>query len=489
MKSVSALYIFEKQVYTVFQTDAVSVFQRSDWKGKKKMKIIVAGDGQVGIALTRLLSQEGHELVTINSNRAIIERDMQDLDVISIHGNCAAMATLTEANVKQADVLVAATSADETNLLSCLTARRMNPGLHTIARVRNPEYIEQLYMMRDEFGLSLIINPEREAAREMYRLMQIPGFLKRETFAKGRVEIVELKIEENSLLDNVILHHLPHVLGNLKILVCAVVRDGHAFIPNGDTTLRRGDHIYVTAPMAALSGLMKKMDITKRKIRHALLVGGGRVGYYLAQNLINAGVRVKVIEQNMDRCLQLNDILPGAAIIHADGSSPAVLESEGLTETDAFVTLTGLDEQNVITSMYGTAQGVPTVITMVNRMATAGMLENLPVGSVVSPKELCCENIVQYVRAMGNQAGAANSVHRIADGRVEALEFVINKHSRHIGDPLIKMHLKRNVLIACITCRGETILPNGSSSFNIGDTVVVVTSRDEPILQFNDIFA
>jgi len=456
---------------------------------ESKMKIIIAGDGQVGIALTRLLSQEGHELVTINSNPEIIERDLQEFDVISVEGNCAAMETLEKAKVKQADVLVAATSADEVNLLCCLTARRMNPSVHTIARVRNPEYIEQLYMMRDEFGLSLIINPEREAAREMYRLMQIPGFLKRDTFAKGRVEIVELRVEENSLLDNVILRHLPHVLGNLKVLVCAVVREGHAFIPTGDTTLVRGDHIYVTAPVSVLSALMKKMDITKRKIRHAMLVGGGNVGYYLAQDLISSGVRVKLIERSPERCLQLAGLLPAASVIQADGTVQEVLESEGLSETDALLTLTGLDEQNVITSLYGTSRKVPTVITKVGRMATTGMLESLPVGSVISPKELCSENIVQYVRAMENQTGAAASVHRIADGRVEALEFVINKHSRHIGEPLKNMHLKRNVLLSCITRRGNTVLPDGNSSFEIGDTVVVVTSREEPILQFNDIFA
>ena len=206
------------------------------------MKIIIAGDGKVGLALTRLLSQEGHDLVTIDSNREIIERDMQQFDVISIAGNCASMETLKEANVQQADVLIAATSADEINLLCCLTARRLNPSLHTIARVRSPEYIEQLYMMREEFGLSLMINPEREAAKEIFRLLQLPGFLKRETFAKGRVEIVELRITEHSLLENVILNHLLHVLG-CKVLVCAVVRDGKAFIPTGDTSAN-GEIVY-----------------------------------------------------------------------------------------------------------------------------------------------------------------------------------------------------------------------------------------------------
>ena len=453
------------------------------------MNIIIAGDGQVGLALTRLLSQEGHDLVTINSNPDILEREMQDFDVISIAGNCAAMSTLKEANIRDADLLVAATSADEINLLSCLTARRMNPGLHTIARVRSPEYTEQLYLMSNDFGLSLSINPERAAAREMYRLMQIPGFLNRETFAKGRVEIVELRIAEHSLLENVILHHLPHVLGGCKVLVCAVVRDGKATIPTGDTTLRRGDHIYVTAPVADLTELMKKTGITQRKVRHAMLIGGGRIGFYLAQMLLDSGIRVKIIEQDPKRCLQLTSMLPNASIIQADGTLPSVLDSEGISATDALVTVTGMDELNIISSLYGSTRGVPNIITKVNRLETAGMLETLPIGSVISPKELCSENIVQYVRAMQNQAGAAVSVHRIADGRVEALEFVINKNSRYIGEPLKNLRLKKNVLISCITHRGKTEIPGGNSSFEINDTVVVVTSREEPIMQFNDIFA
>ena len=443
------------------------------------MKIIIAGDGKVGLALTRLLSEEGHDLVTIDSNREVLERNTQLYDVMAVAGNCATMATLREANVEQADVLIAATSADEINLLCCLTARKLNPSLHTIARVRSPEYI----------GLSMIINPEREAAKEIFRLLKIQGFLKRETFAKGRVEIVELRVMERSLLENVILNHLPHVLNGCKVLVCAVIRDGKAFIPTGDTMLRRGDHIYVTAPVAVLSELVKQLGIPQKKIRHAMLIGGGRVSYYLAQSLIGAGVRVKIIEQRADRCLTLANMLPRASIIEADGSSQSVLDNEGVGETDALVTLTGLDEQNVIMSLYGSAEGVPHVITKVNRMESTGMLENLSVGSVVSPKELCCAHIVQYVRAMQNQTGAAVTLHRIADGRAEALEFVVNKNSRYVGEPLKRLRLKPNILISCITHKGRTILPDGNSAFEMGDTVIVVTSRETPVLQFNDIFA
>ncbi len=417
------------------------------------MRIIIAGDGKVGLALTRLLSQEGHDLVTIDSNRAVLERDMQQFDVMTVVGNCATMATLNEAKVQQAEV---------------------------------PEYREQLYMMRGEFGLSLIINPEREAAKEIFRLLQLPGFLKRETFAKGRVEIVELRVLERSPLENVILNHLPHVLG-CKVLVCAVIRDGHALIPSGDTMLRRGDH---TAPVTVLSYLMKRLGITQKKIRHAMLIGGGRVSYYLAQMLIGADVHVKIIENNPQRSEQLAQMLPEAAIICADGANQEILEAEGLNETDALVTLTGIDEQNIITSMVGNAKGVPHIVTKVNRIMTTGMVETLPIGSVVSPKELCSANIVQYVRAMQHQTGAAVTLHRIADGRAEALEFIVNKQSKYIGEPLknLRLRLKKNILISCITHHGNTVIPDGESYYQLGDTVIVVTTREQPVLQFNDIF-
>lgn len=454
------------------------------------MNIIVAGDGKVGLAITRLLSQEGHDIVMVDTNRDVMEDNLQQYDVMTVVGNSATMTTLQEANVEQSDLFIAATSADEINILSCLTARKLNPFIHTIARVRNPEYTQQLYLMREDLGLSLIINPEREGAQEILRLLQLPGVLKRETFAKGRVEIVEIRIPEKSILDGVKLSQLTYALKGRKVLVCVVSRNGKAFIPTSETMLKAGDHIFVTAPVAVLSYLLKKLDVTQKKIRHAMIIGGGRVSYYLINALVDAGIKVKIIEKDATRCEHLAEILPDeVAIIHSDGSSQEVLDSEGISETDALVTLTGVDEQNVIASMYGNAQGVPHIVTKINRTEMTGMIENLPIGSMVSPKELCSANVVQYVRAMQNQAGAAITLHRIANGRAETLEFVINECSRYIGEPLKKIRLKKNILISCITHRGKTVIPDGNSSFELGDTVIVVTNREEPILQFNDIFA
>lgn len=451
------------------------------------MKIIIAGDGKVGLALTRQLAHEGHELVVIDSNQRVLEQSLHKCDVMTVQGNCATMSTLRNAKVEDAELLIAATSADEINLLCCLTARNMNPLLHTIARVRSPEYLEQIFSMQEDFGLSLTINPERAAAQEILRLLQFPGFLKRETFGKGRVEIVELRVQADGLLENVELSRLTQVLG-CKVLVCAVVRGDHAFIPSGNDMLKKDDHIYVTAPTDVLSRLMKKLGIITKKTRHVTIIGGGRVSFYLAQNLLLAGVQVKIMELDSDKCMKLAKLLPEAAIICADGSSQEVLESEGLAQTDALVTLTGLDELNVIMSMYGSARGVPQVVTKVNRMESVGMLKNLDIGSIISPKELCSTQIVQYVRAMQNQTGAAIAMHHIADGQAEALEFRVDKETLFAGKPLKDIQLKQNVLISCITHGGHTVIPDGNSKFRNGDTVIVVTGRETPILSLNDIF-
>lgn len=468
---------------------SIFMFMKKEKNNNDKMKIIVAGDGRVGQALTGLLSEEGHDVVSIDNSISMIEDSMTNQDVITIAGNCAAIDTLREAGVENTDLLIAATSADEINLLSCLTAKTLNPKLHTIARVSSPEYIEQLYMMRETFGLSLIINPERDAAREIYRLLQFPGFLRRETFAKGRVEIVEYKIEKDSILDSVILKHLPHVLGGLKVLVCVVERNGNAFIPTGDTTLLRGDHIYVTAPVTVLSEFIKKMGLTQKKIRNAMLVGGGRVAHYLGEILLSAGIHIKIIDDDLERCKFLTEELPGASVIFGDRSSQQLLMSEGMTEMDALVTLSADDELNVITSLYGAAIKVPHVVTRVNHLDTGGMLDSLDIGSLVSPKELCSTNIVQYVRAMQNQTGAAVTLHRIAGGKAEALEFVIGNDAMNVNVPLKDFRLRKNIILACITRNGDTIIPDGNSTFHLGDTVIIVNTREEPILHFNEIFA
>lgn len=452
------------------------------------MNIIIAGDGRVGSTLARQLSAEGYDLTIIDSNNSVLASSEERYDVMVVHGNCASMAVLRQAGVMDADLLIAVTSADEVNLLCCSTAHGMNPNLHTIARIRNPEYIDQIYEMRDTFGLSMAINPEKQAATEIERLLQYPGFLRRDIFAKGRTEIVELRIDESSKLRNVSLMDLATIV-KCRVLVCAVLRDGTAMVPRGNFVLREGDRVFVTAPTENLTILLKNLGIYTRRVRKVMLCGGGRVTYYLARQLHKLGIKMHIIEEDLERCRELYATLPGTEVVHGDCSDLDMLESEGIADCDALVTLTGRDELNMILSLYGTGQGVPLVITKLGEVGNRHIIDGLNLGSVVCPKELCCNNIVRYVRAMQNQTGAAVSVHAIADGQVEAMEFLVDENTKNCGVLLKQIKTKPNVLIASITRGSQTEIPHGNSMFNRGDTLVVVTSGRGIIKQINDIFA
>ncbi len=451
------------------------------------MKIIVAGNGKVGETLIEELSAEGHDLTLIDVDTEVVEDLVGRYDVMAVTGNCAALGTLCDAGVESADLLIAATGTDEVNLLSCAAAHAVNPKIHTIARVCNPEYSTQAYRMRDALGLSLSFNPELEAAEEIEKLLKYPGFLKRDTFAKGRVEIVELKIEGGSPLADLPVSSLYGTV-RCKVLICVVLRDGEAKIPDGRFVLRAGDRVFFTASTENLAALLKNLGIVSHKVRDVMIVGGGRVTYYLADKLGRSGIRTKIIEKDSDRCLELAKRLPNADIIHGDVAHRTVMEGEGISECDALVTLTGLDELNMIISLYGKTYGVPQIITKVARVEDSKILDSLPIGSVISPRKVCCNAILRYVRAMQNQAGAAITVHRIADGNAEALEFRVDEHTRNTGVPLKKLHTRENSLIACITRAGQIEIPNGDSVLHIGDTVVVVYGGDTPLLDLNDIF-
>lgn len=451
------------------------------------MKIIVAGDGKMGSTLTRQLAMEGHEVTLVDANSKVLESTQERYDVMVIEGNCATMDVLKHAGVKDADLLIALTGADEINLLCCMTAHGMNPKIHTIARVRNPEYTEQIYKMRDMFGLSMVVNPERQAAVEISRLLKYPGFQKRDTFDRGRVEIVELKLNAQSKLCDVALNDMNSIV-RCKILVCTVLRGGKAVAPDGNFVLREGDRIFVTAPSNELTKLLHNLGIITHRVKRVLVCGGGRVTVYLARQLEKSGIAVQIVEQDAERCVTLASQLPHTSIIHGDASSEFLLESEGISSCDALATLTGIDELNMIISLYGSSCGVPQIITKLGRMNNKNILENLSLGSIISPKELCCNTIVHYVRAMQNQTGAARTVYSIADGQAEAMEFLVDEHTEHCGEPLKHLKIKKNVLVACITNGAQQEIPNGDSSFNRGDTVIIVTNGDRVIYQLNDIF-
>lgn len=451
------------------------------------MKIIIAGDGKMGSTLTRQLSAEGYDLTIIDSNPKVLESSEERYDVMVVQGNCASMSTLISAGVEEADLLIALTGADEINLLCCMTAGGLNSHIHTIARVRNPEYIDQIYTMRNMFSLSLAVNPEKQTAVEIERLLRYPGFLKRDTFAKGRVEIVELRIDKDSKLCNVALNDIYNIV-KCRILICSVLRDGHAITPDGNFVLQAEDKIFVTAPTDTLTLLLKNLGIITHKVKRVVIAGGGGASYYLAKQLEKGGIQVQIVDTNEARCVHLSQMLPNASIVHGDVSNQFLLDSIGISECDALVTMTGLDELNMIVSMYGNSIKIPQVITKIGRMENTGMLGDMPLGSVISPKELCSNTIVRYVRAMKNQAGAALTIHSIAEGQAEATEFLVDAKTKNCGIPLKQMHVKSGVLIACITHAGSQIIPNGDTCFYEGDTVITVSASGKCIYQLNDIF-
>ncbi|MBQ3492154.1 MAG: Trk system potassium transporter TrkA [Oscillospiraceae bacterium] len=452
------------------------------------MNIIIAGAGKVGATLARQLTAEGHNLTIIEQDGQVLEDLIVRYDAIGVLGNCASKPTLLDAAIHDADLLIAVTNADEVNLLCCMTAHGINPNIHTIARIRTPEYTEQIMTMRDTFPLSMAVNPEKQAALEIERLLKFPGFLRRESFAKDRAQIVELRIDQNSPLKDVALSAMGNVI-KCRVLVCAVLRDGQAMAPSGNFVLQQGDRIFVTAPTSDLAILLKNLGIVTRRVRRVLLCGGGKIGFYLATLLQKDGITVQLLERDLARCKELAALLPNTSVIHGDCSNQVLLEDLGLPSCDAVVALTGLDETNVILSLYCASQNVPQTVTQLSRQETIHLANTMSLGSIICPMELCSNTIVRYVRAMENQTGAAVSVHTIADGQAEAVEFVVEGSTPNCNLPLKQIRLKPDVLIANITHGGKSVVPNGDSVFAPGDRIVVVTSRCGMLRQLSDIFA
>ncbi len=452
------------------------------------MNIIIAGGGKIGSALAFQLASEGYDVTVIDTEQEVIDECVEKYDVMGIKGNCASMQVLLDAGIENIDLLIAVTGADELNLLCCTTAHGLNPKLHTIARIRNPEYTEQIFTMRSVFGLSMAVNPERQTAVEIARLLKYPGFLHRDTFAKGRTEIVELKITSESKLCNVPLFEMNTIV-KCKVLVCAVIRDGKAVTPKGNFILEDGDRIFVTAPTENLTILLNNLGIITRKVRRVMICGGGRISYYLADMLVRDGMDVRIIENDEARCRELCTYLPEVTVIHGDGTDQELLDSEGLDKTDALVSLTGIDELNMVISLYAGVRGVPHVITNLDHIENQNLINDLELGSVIRPKALSSNNILRYVRAMQNQSGAAVSVHIIADGQVEAIEFAVDDTTQNCGKQLKDIKLHDDVLIVGISHGSQTEIPSGNSKFDVGDTIVIVTGGKGKFRQLNDIFA
>ncbi len=438
------------------------------------MRIIIVGCGNVGATLAEQLSQEGHNITIVDEKIRKVENLSNTFDVMGVVGNGASFSVQLEAGVNEADLLIAVTGSDELNLLCCLIAKKAG-GCQTIARVRNPDYSREVGFIKDELGLSMIINPEYAAAREIERVLKFPSAEKIDTFAKGKIELISYKISEGNLLHEMPLKDISGKLG-CDVLVCVVVRGDEVIIPDGNFVLKEKDTISIVATSANAVKFFKKMGAATTRAKHVMIIGGGETAFYLAKQLIAMGVQIKIIEKDKKRCEELSELLPQALIIYGDGTDRDLLLEEGVKHTEAFVTLTNFDEENIMLSLFAKRFSKAKLITHVHRIAYDEIIEELDIGTVIYPKYITAESIIQYVRAKQNSIGSnIETLYRLNDNRVEALAFSVKENSPVVGVPLQELNLKDDLLICCIQHKGNIITPGGQSVISVGDTVVVVT--------------
>ncbi len=441
------------------------------------MNIIIAGCGKVGQKLAEKLSYEDdNDITVIDLNRTAVKDTTNLYDIMGVIGNCTSMETLSDAGIKDADILIAVTGSDEINLLSCLIAKKMG-NCQTIARVSKPEYTEEIKLIKDDLGLAMVINPEQIVASEIARILRFPTAIHIDTFAKGRVEILKFKVPEDSVLNNYRIADIPSTL-NCDILVCGVERDDDVFIPGGDFVIRSGDFVSIVAAPKKGSEFFRRIGIKTNRVKDTTIVGGGDTAYYLAKRLSQTGIKVKIIEKNPARCEELCQLLPKTHIVNADGTDNKVLLEEGIAYTESMVSLINLDEENILLSLFAKSQTDKCkIITKINRTAYDKVISKLDLDTIIYPKDTAADYIVKFVRAKKNTLGSnIETMHRILDGKAEALEFHISEDSPVIGLSLQELSIKKNVIIACINRNGQVIIPRGYDEIKHGDTVIVVTT-------------
>ena len=452
------------------------------------MNIIIVGCGKVGDALADNLSKEGHNLTVVDTKVENVENISLKYDILGVTGNGASYNVLMEAGVEDADLMIAVTDSDEVNLLCCLIAKRRG-NCKTIARVRNPIYNQEIGFLKEELGLAMVINPEFTAADEIARILRVPAAIEIDTFARGKMELLKFRLPEDNVLVG---HPLMDITGHFKcnVLVCVVERGDEIIIPDGNFVLEAKDIISFVGDKKSTARFFKTIKIRTNQVRNAMIVGGGKTAYYLAQQLIYMGVRIKIIEKDRERCEQLNELLPEALVICADGTDREVLMEEGIEYTDAFIALTNMDEENIMLSFFARNHSKAKLVTKINKFDFGEVINQLDLGSTVSPKHLTARYIIKYVRGRQNSMGSNNieALYKINDNKAEAVEFYIQNDSKVTGIPLMDMKTKSDVLIGGISRDGKIIIPRGHDMLLKGDSVIVVTS-DMGLGNIEDIIA
>ncbi len=445
-------------------------------KKENGLKIIIVGCGKVGANLVDQLSKEGHDITVIDKKAEKIQDITNTYDVMGLVGNGASYSTQMEAGIEETDLIIAVTDSDELNLLCCTVAKRVGKCA-AIARVRTPDYSEETGYLREKLGLALIINPELEAAREVARILYLPTALEVNSFAHGQAELVKFKVPEGNLLNGLSLAYLGKNITN-DILICAVERNGEVYMPNGDFVLQSGDVVSFVSERHIARDFLKQIGLATRQVKDTMIIGASKAAYYLAKELLNMGISVKIIEKEKENCESLSVKLPKAIIINGDGTDPDILKEEGIETVQSFIPLTGIDEENIMLTLYAKQVSKAKVVTKINRVNYKQVINNLDLGSLVYPKYITSEAIIAYVRAKKNSMGSnIETLYHMFDSRVEAIEFIVEENSKVSGVPIKDLKLKKDVLISFINHNGHIIIPTGNDEIEDGDTVMIVTKN------------
>lgn len=440
------------------------------------MKVVIIGLGTIGRTILRNLTAENHAVTIIDENKELIENLIEKYDVFGVVGNGACMDIQSEANTQDADVVIALTRNDELNVFACLVAKRLGVK-NTVARVRNPAYRKQIAEMKDDLGISMVVNPERETADEIFNMINLPSVTRIDRFAGGKVLLVEVIAEKGCFLIGESLISLGRKLTS-KVLICAVQRDDTVIIPSGSFVIQEGDRIHFTADTKKLGDFLREVNLVKSPFKNIMIVGGGRIGFYLADTLSAKKYNVKLIEKNEARADELAETLPRATVLCGNGTQHDLLVEEGIEVMDAFVALTNNDEENMIVSMFANKKKVKKSITQIESDDLFGMLDELGINNTVSPKNIVADRVISYVRALANTRGSnVLTLYRLVNSQVEALEFVAKTPEPIYNRLLKELKIKKNCLVACIIRNNEVVIPNGNAMIQVGDHVVVITTQ------------
>jgi trk system potassium uptake protein TrkA len=440
------------------------------------MKIVIIGLGTIGKTILSVLARENHDITLIDEKKEKIESLIEKYDVLGVVGNGACMDIQSEAKVREAELVIAVTDSDELNIFACMVARKVG-AKNTVARVRNPDYSNQIAEMKEDLGISMLVNPEKDTANEIFNLINLPSIVQVENFAKGRVLLVEIVAEKGCSLIGETLISLGKKL-SAKVLICAVQRGSEVFIPSGNFLIEEGDRIHFTSDVHTLGDFLSEVNLVKSPLKNVMIVGGNKISLYLAEQLSKKKYKVKLIETDKETAEELAEVLPRVTVVHGNGMKHDILIEEGLEAMDAFVALTKIDEENMVVSMFARKMNVRKTITQISSDDLSAMLTELGMNNNVSPKHVVANSIASYVRALANKRGSnVLTLSRLVNGQVEALEFAAKTQEKIYDKPLKELRIKENCLIACIIRDNKVLIPDGNSSIKQGDNVIVVTTH------------